>query len=183
MNIAFSSLKLKPILETKKIKIGEKEIEVKQYLPSAEKNEILEATVQEADMGSVVNTFAIDCFFHLFIVIYYTNIAFTDKQKEDKFGLYDTLETNGIINEVIKNIPVNEYTELKDALDDILNKYAVYRNSFKGALEELQIFVPNQANLIAETMKNIDINKLDNILTLADSTGIKFKKNENEIGQ
>lgn len=174
MAVTFSSLKLKPNTETKKIIICDKEIEVKQYLPAEDKNSILEITIQEADRGTVVNTFALDCLFHLYLVFEYTNISFTEKQKEDLFKLYDLLECNGIINAVIEAIPEAEYRELQYALEDIIEKYAVYRNSFKGALEQLQAFVPQQAGEMQEVLNNIDFTKMDNIVSIAEATGVNF---------
>lgn len=174
MAVTFSSLKLKLNTETKKITICDKEIEVKQYLPAEDKNSILEITIQEADRGTVVNTFALDCLFHLYLVFEYTNISFTEKQKEDLFKLYDLLECNGVINAVIEAIPEAEYRELQYALEDIIEKYAVYRNSFKGALEQLQAFVPQQAGEMQEVLNNIDFTKMDNIVSIAEATGVNF---------
>lgn len=173
-NVTFSSLKLKTNTETKKITICDKEIEVKQYLPAEDKNSILEVTIQEADRGTVVNTFALDCLFHLYMVFKYTNITFTDKQKEDLFKLYDLLECNGIINAVIEAIPAAEYKELHDALVDIVDKYAVYRNSFKGALEQLQMFVPQQAGEMQKVLDGIDISKMENVLSIAEAAGVNL---------
>ena len=58
--VSFASLKLKKKEEVKIIQIGEKEIEVKQYLPAEDKNSILEATISSADGGTVLNTFALE---------------------------------------------------------------------------------------------------------------------------
>lgn len=173
-SVSFASMKLKTNTDVKIINICDKEVEVKQYLPAADKNSILELTIQEADRGTVVNTFALDCLFHLYLIFEYTNITFTDKQKEDLFKLYDQLECNGVINEVIEAIPAAEYGELHDALLDIVEKYAVYRNSFKGALEQLQAFVPQQAGEMQEALSNIDLTKLNNILSLAENTGVNL---------
>lgn len=178
MSVTFSSLKLKPNTEVKKITINEKEIEVLQYLPAEDKNSLLELTIQEADRGTVVNTFALDCLFHLYLVMEYTNITFTDKQRENMLALYDLLETNGVIEAVVAAIPVAEYNELRDSLNDMVAKYAVYRNSFKAALEQLQMFVPQQAGEMAETIQSMDMEKLGNVLSIADAAGIKFVKPE-----
>ena len=169
MAVAFTTLKLKLKSDIKKITIADKEIEVIQYLPAEDKNSILELTIQEADRGTVVNTFALDCLFHLYIIFKYTNISFTEKQREDLLGLYDILETNG----VIEAIPEDEYNELRDNLLDMVEKYAVYRNSLKGALEQLQMFVPQQAEQMREVLENTDYDKLTNVVNLAEATGFR----------
>lgn len=176
MSVTYASLKLKINNEVKKFTFNDKEIEVKQYLPATDKIDILEMVIQEADSGTVVNTFAIDCLFHLYIVYEYTNITFTEKQKEDPYALYDALESTGLIDQVVLNMKVEEYNELKTALDDILNKYAVYRNSVRGSLEQLQAFVPQQAGEMAEALQNMDFDKMSNVLSLADEAGIRFEK-------
>ena len=136
-------------------------------------NNTLELTIQEADRGTVVNTFALDCLFHLYIIFKYTNISFTEKQREDLLGLYDILETNGVIAAVIEAIPEDEYNELRDNLLDMVEKYAVYRNSLKGALEQLQMFVPQQAEQMREVLENTDYDKLTNVVNLAEATGFR----------
>ena len=52
--VTFASLKLKTKEEVKTITINEKEIEIKQYLPAADKNSILESTIAEADGGTIL---------------------------------------------------------------------------------------------------------------------------------
>lgn len=176
MSVTFSSLKLKLNNEVNNFTFNGKDIEVKKYLPAADKNDILEMTIQQADNGTVVNTFAIDCLFHLYIVMEYTNITFTEKQKEDLYGLYDVLESNGLIDNVIENMEASEYEELKSALDDILDKYAIYRNSVRGSLEQLQAFVPQQANNMMDVLQNVDYDKMNNILSIAEAAGIGYQK-------
>jgi len=43
-------------------------------------------------------------YFNLYIVYFYTNLNFTDKQKEDPAKLYDQMESNGLITEVIAHM-------------------------------------------------------------------------------
>lgn len=178
MSVSFTTLKLKTKSDVNKITIGEKEVEVKQYLPAEDKNSILELTIQNADGGTVVNTFALDCIFHVYLVFEYTNITFTDKQKENILGLYDILETNGIIEQVVKAIPETEYKELRTNLLDMVDKYAVYRNSFKGALEQLSLFAPQQVGEIKDTLNEIDLDSMNNVLNIAAAAGYKPSDNK-----
>lgn len=170
--VTFASLKLKVKEEVKTIKIGEKEIEIKQYLPAADKNSILESTIAEADGGTVLNTFAVDIYFHLFIIFKYTNLSFTDAQKADLLKLYDILESNGVVEQIIKEIPEEEYNTLYDNLEDMIELYNEYRNSAKALVEQFAMFAPNQAVNIGEQIQNFDIEKMKNVLQLADYTGM-----------
>lgn len=170
--VSFTSLKLKTKDDIKTIKIGEKEVEVKQYLPAADKNAILEITMQNADEGTIMNTFALDALFHLYIVFKYTNLSFTDNQKEDLLKLYDILESNGIIDMVVSAIPEIEYNTLRDNLEDMTKAYSKYRNSAKALVEQFQMFAPNTAADISDKIQNFDIEKMKNVLALADSMGM-----------
>ena len=170
--VSFTGLKLKTKEEVKTIKIGEKEIEIKQYLPAADKNSILESTIAEADGGTILNTFAIDVYFHLFVIFKYTNLNFTDAQKTDLLKLYDVLESNGIIEQIIAEIPEIEYKTLYDNLEEMIKLYNEYRNSAKALIEQFTMFAPNVAANINEQIQNFDINKMQEVLALADYTGI-----------
>lgn len=170
--VTFASLKLKAKEEVKTITINEKEIEIKQYLPAADKNSILESTIAEADGGTILNTFAVDIYFHLFVIFKYTNLSFTDAQKADLLKLYDVLESNGVIEQIIKEIPEVEYNTLYDNLEGMLKLYNEYRNSAKALVEQFTMFAPNQAANIGEQIQNLDIEKMKNVLQLADFTGM-----------
>ena len=170
--ITFSSLKVKTKEEVKEITINDKVIEVKQYLAAADKNSLLEIVVQQADQGTILNTFAVDLFFDLYVVFMYTNLSFTDAQKEDPLKLYDILETNGIINAVIEAIPEQEYTYLKYNLERMVEDYLTYRNSARALVEKFSMFAPVQADGINEALKDFDVDKMKAVLGLAEETGI-----------
>ena len=169
--VNFGSLKLKLKDEVKTITINEKEIEVKQYLSSTDKNAILEIAMQKAGDGTILNTYSLDVLFHLYIVFKYTNLSFTDNQKEDLFKLYDILESNGVINEVISAIPKEEYNVLRDNLLDMVDLYNDYRNSARALVEQLSGFAPNNAEKLNAEIEKFDVDKIEYISKLAAAAG------------
>jgi hypothetical protein len=46
------------------------------------------------------------------IIDAYTNINFTDKQREDPTKIYDLFNSNGILTAIIDSIPTEEYNSL-----------------------------------------------------------------------
>lgn len=176
--INFSSLNLELKNEVKTITINGQDIEVKQYLSAEDKNSILESTISEADNGTILNTFAVDIYFHMFMLLKYTNLSFTEEERENLLGLYDILETNGVISQVIRAIPENEYNTLYENLEGMLKLYNEYRNSAKALVEQFAMFAPNTAADISEKIQNFDIEKMQEVLALADLTGIN-----NSIGR
>ena len=67
----------------------------------------------------------------------YTNINFTEKQKEDPTKLYDMLISSGLFCEVINAIPEAEYHEIVSGIEDSVNAIYTYRNSVMGILDTI----------------------------------------------
>lgn len=163
------NLKLNKALKI--IKVGGKDISVKQYLPAEDKNAILEIAMQQADQGTILNTFALDAIFHTYIVLKYSDIKVDLNEFEDILVLYDLLESNGIIDAIVAAIPKEEYTSLKDYLEEMVQSYLTYRNSARALVEQFSFFAPNVAEKLAEASQNIDVDKLKQVVQLADKTG------------
>ena len=159
--------------ELKTVQIGDDiKFNVKQYLPAEDKNALLEIAMQTADQGTILNTFALDAIFHTYLVFKYTDIEFADEERADLFALYDLLEANGIIDAVVAAIPSAEYNSLRDYLDEMVSSYITYRNSARALVEQFSMFAPQAAENLAEISKNIDIDKLQEVVKLADKTGM-----------
>lgn len=136
--VPFTKLGLKKVEDIKTITINEQNIEVKQYLPINDKINIITNVIQNsADDNNFANPVKVEVFANLEIMYAYTNISFTDKQKEDPTKLYDLLEENGVIAEVIKNIPVGEYELLISWIDETIDAFYTYRNSVMGIMEQI----------------------------------------------
>ena len=163
------NLKLNKALKV--IKIGGKDVAVKQYLPAEDKNAILEIAMQQADQGTILNTFALDAIFHTYLVLKYTDIEVDFSQFEDTLVLYDLLESNGFIDAVVAAIPQEEYTSLHTYLEEMVQSYLTYRNSARALVEQISFFAPNAAEKLQEVSKEIDVEKLKQVVQLADKTG------------
>lgn len=132
----FSKLGLKKVDEVQTITINDLEVEVKQYLPVAEKLElianVLNNSADDNNFANPVKTYVLS---HLEIIYAYTNLSFTDKQKEDPAKLYDILETNRVIDSIILAIPSSEYENLIEDITSTIDAYYKYKNSALGILE------------------------------------------------
>ena len=88
--VPFTKLGLKKIEDTKTISICDQDVEVKQYLPISDKINIITNVIENsADDNNFANPVKVEVFANLEIMYAYTNISFTDKQKEDPTKLYD----------------------------------------------------------------------------------------------
>lgn len=132
----FAKMGLKINSDVKTIVIGEQEIEVKQYLPVNDKLILIGKVINAAaDENNFSNPIKLDIFTCLEIVFAYTNISFTDKQKEDLVKLYDILESNHIFDQVIEVIPKSEYKQIIEGVQDCSDAIYTYKNSLMGILE------------------------------------------------
>lgn len=168
----FKDMNLTPINEIKTVEIGDNiKFNVKQYLPAEDKNAILEIAMQTADQGTILNTFALDAIFHTYLVFKYTDIEFSIEEKENLFELYDLLESNGIIDAMVAAIPKEEYESLTHYLNEMVDSYLTYRNSARALVEQFSMFAPQAAEKLTEVTKDFDIEKLQQIVSLADKAG------------
>lgn len=114
-------------------------IEVKQYLPVNDKLELISNVINlSADENNFANPVKVSVFAVLEIISAYTNISFTEKQKEDPCKLYDLFVGNGLSSKILTAIPAEELAELLTGIDDSVNAIYNYRNSVMGILDIVQ---------------------------------------------
>lgn len=168
---SFKDMNLKIKNDIKIVEIAGQKVAVKQYLPSEDKNAILEIAMQQADQGTILNTYSLDCIFHTYLVIKYTDIKFTNEEKDDILALYDILETNGVIDVVVSAMPEEEYNMLIKKMEEMTENYLTYRNSARALVEQFSLFAPDIAEKLKDISQNTDVDKLEQIIKLADATG------------
>ena len=165
--VSFTKLGLKKKEEIKNITINDQVIEVKQYLPISDKINIITSVIENsADDNNFANPVKVEVFANLEIMYAYTNISFTDKQKGDPTKLYDLLEENGIIAEVIAAIPENEYALLLGWIDETIEAFYTYRNSIMGIMEQ-----------ISADYSNLSLDATEIQQKLADPQNLELLKN------
>ena len=136
--ISFTKLKLAKKNEVQTLKYNDEIIEVKQYLPIQDKLALISRVINyAADEYNFANCVKLDLFLSLEIMYCYTNINFTEKQKEDPTKLYDLLEENGLIDAVIGLIPHAEYSTLYDGVLEISKNIYAYQTSVLGILDTI----------------------------------------------
>ena len=166
--VTFNKLNLTKNTEIKNIDINENIIEVKQYLPVEEKLELISYIVNMAhdEDYNFSNPVKIEVFAGIGIIKYYTNITFTEKQLENPAKIYDLLNSNNVINNVIAAIPSNEYDEIRTGIEDTIKSIYQYQNSVLGILDTIgQDY--SDLNLEADTI-NEKLSNPDNMKLLRD---------------
>lgn len=170
MKPTFAKLGLKLNNNFKTVMINDQEIEVKQYLSIQDKLQIISNVINlAADDNNFNNPIKLQVFLRLEIIFNYTNLSFTEKQKEDLVKLYDLLESNQIFEKIIGYIPESEYVILQNGVSECADNLYKYRNSALGIMESISSDYSNlnfDATAIQEKLadeKNLEL--LRSILT------------------
>ncbi len=136
--VSFTKLGLTKNQEVKIVNWNEQDIEVKQYLPINEKLILISNVLNNAhDENNFSNPVKVSVFTTLEIMYAYTNINFTDKQKEDPTKLYDLLVSGGLYKMIINSIPEYEYLEIVNGINSSIDAVYTYRNSVMGILDTI----------------------------------------------
>ena len=135
-------------------------IEIKEYLPIQEKLDLIGRIVnQSLDDNNFVNPARLQIFMTLEIFYTYTNINFTDKQKEDFLGLYDLLISSGLYEEILKKLyEVGEFQIINNTCQAVIDEIYKYKNSALGILQAVSADY-NNLNLDADKLKEKIANK------------------------
>jgi hypothetical protein len=166
--ITYTKLGIKPVVDEVKIIdwAPEIKIEVRQYLPLQKKLEVLTNIINAStDDNGFYNSAKIDFNQTLEIIFAYTNIKFTDKQKEDPMKLYDSFYSSGLAEKIFELIPSSELKWFDKHTRISIDKIYEYRNSVYGILDALRTDY-SDLNLDVEALRT----------ALADDKNVEFLK-------
>lgn len=165
--VAFTKLGLKRKDEVKTVNINNNVIEVKQYLPINDKLALISRVINLSHDSSnnFANPVQVEVIGTIEIIAAYTNLSFTEKQKEDYAKLYDLLEENGITKDLIGAIPEDEYAFLIDGINDSIEAVYKYQDSILGILE-----------VISQDYSNLDFDATKIQQQLADPDNLSLLK-------
>ena len=164
--VSLTKLGLKVNQDIKTVEFNEQIIEVKQYLPVNDKLELISNVINSAhDENNFANPVKVSVFTTLEIMYAYTNINFTDKQKEDPTKLYDMLISTGLAKKVINSIPEEEYHEIICGISDTIDAVYTYQNSVMGILDS-----------ISQDYSSLDLNATEIQKKLSDPNNMELLK-------
>lgn len=111
---------------------------VKHYLPFNEKLEMITKIInQSIDDNGFYNPMRVKLYSTLEIVYAYTNLSFTEKQKEDPFKLYDLFVSTGVFKDILNSIGDDELSDIYESIKTTIDNIYKYKNSALGILESI----------------------------------------------
>ena len=137
--IGLTKLGLKKNVNLVELPWNDQVIEIKEYLPVEEKLQVVERIVnQSLDDNNFANPARIYINTVLEITFAYTiNINFTDKQKEDRTGLYDLLVSSGLWYAIRDKIMEreDEFQFINRTVREVIDEVYKYKTSALGILQ------------------------------------------------
>lgn len=154
--VAFSKLNCKVNANVGSFEFNDQTIEVKAYLPIQDKFDLAARVLDcVVDDSIIYNPEKVNLFLTLEILYAYTNITFTDKQKEDPGKLYDMIVSSGLADDVFAVLPDSEAITLQRMVYHAMDDIYAYRNSARAIASE---FISNSEQLketSEQVMKNV----------------------------
>ena len=153
--VAFSKFGLKPNSEIKTIAWGGQDIEVIQYLPIQKKLGLIGRVISQAHEqdANYSNPVKIEVYTALEILFEYTNITFTEKQKEDIPKLYDIVYSSGLWQAIVDAMPTDELDIIMNGIENSIEAIYKYQNSALGIIDLLKGDMETIDNIDVEGMK------------------------------
>jgi hypothetical protein len=167
MKVSYANMKLKTNTAVNTFEFCGQKIEVLKYLPAADKYDLLMVTLQKSLEGNIYNEFKLNLYFELNLVYMYTNISFTEKQREDEFKLYDTLRSNGFFELFYEALDDKEYEELFDQIAELKATMEKSKGSVAGVIANIIEDLPANAEAAAKIVENFDPQQFKEVIDFA----------------
>lgn len=165
--VSYANLKLKTDESVKIFKINDTEIEVLKYLPVEDKYDLISIALQNSKENGIYNPIKLDMYFHLYLIYMYTNISFTDKQKENENKLYDTLKSNGVIDNLLDTMEESEYNDLISFMDEQIEWELKYTTTAASLISKIVDDLPKNAQAAMDIVENFDKTKFQEVIDFA----------------
>ena len=167
MKVSYANMKLKMNTDVNTFDFGGQKIEVLKYLPAQDKYDLLMITLQKSLENGIYNDFKLNFYFELNLVYMYTNISFTEKQREDEFKIYNNLKSNGFFELFYQALDENEYNELFTQLNIIRKEKTKENRSITSIINKFINDLPSNAEAAAKIVENFNPEQFKNVMEFA----------------
>jgi hypothetical protein len=97
----------------------------------------------------------------------YTNLSFTDKQKDNEMKLYDTLKSNGFFEEFLGTMNEDEYNELYNYIEETMEMNLKFKNTAGAVIQSIIQDLPKNAQIAADIVDSFDMQKFKSVVNFA----------------
>lgn len=165
--------------EPKTVQFEEIEFQTLQYLPIIDKMSIVKLCVENSiNEDKKFDSAMLDMVFNYSLAKYYTNLAVTD----DVSKMYDLLESSGLMDCILQNIPIKEIEFIEECIESGLEEefLAIEReNTFVNVIKKLVEDINGSVPEMLKAMEEFDPNKLEMLKGMLDFEKNSVKKVKN----
>ena len=165
----YKDLGLKTNDQVKTISIQGKDINIIQYLPILQKNDLVQIALQQAKQSGVINQIKLDILFNMYIVFMYTDLVFSEEERADVAQLYDELQSSGVLNRILGAMNDAEYDSLLGYLETMRKAQEENERSLTGVVRLFTQDLPKHAAEAAEILKDVDLEKYKQVTAFAEA--------------
>lgn len=166
-DLNYKDLGLKRLIMKDTFKWGDKNIEVLKYLPVEAKYDIVMITLQKAQEEGYYNPIKLDMYFHLNLVYMYTNLQFSDEDRQDEGKLFDELKSSGFLATFLQYIDKDEYMEMQEDIDSIAELSLRYNSSAGAVFNKFVDDLPANVEAAQKIVDNFEPSKYQAVVDFA----------------
>ena len=155
-----------------------KDITVISYLPTSEKNDLIEVTLAKSWDGNIYNPILLDMYFHLNILYSYTDILFDAEDREDDADLFDAVLTNGLLEQVLNKIDQTEYDTLQEMLETHKKELLAYKMSIPAMINSFVDALPKNADMVVKMLKDLKSDDFKELKDIVNTVNTTFNMNK-----
>lgn len=144
-------------------------VNVTQSVSTSDKVDFVDAVLSKSISNGYYNPILVDAYFHLNLVYLFSDIVFSEEDREDELKLYDDLKENGILKQILDNIPKEVYEELLCATEETIAKSESFYKSATYNLSQIISTVPMMVNQLIDEMNKFDLDKYVNVKKFAEA--------------
>ena len=153
----FKELNLRaPDIEQHTVKIvGGTDLAVRTYLPIGAKADLIAWVINMAldDATGCISPIRLETYFAIAVVQRYANIEID--LDENWLDVYDILEQNDVINQIMNAIPEDELSFLQELVQDTAADIVRYNNSFAGIMNAMGDNMDSKNALLTDILEKV----------------------------
>lgn len=155
-------------------------INIQQSISTEEKKDLVDLVLQESFDEGIYNPILIDAYFYTYIVMFYTDIEFSDEDKENVLTTYDKLKQDNLLDKIVNEIPEDEWKEIYDYMTQLEEVNLTYRRTVIYAINSIIQSLPGLIEETKDILNNFDPSKFQEVINFANAAngGRDFRTNQ-----
>ena len=142
-------------------------INIKNYLPIESKIDLIQLVAQQSVENGIFMPIKVDMYMGMYLIFFYTDIEFTEEEKENIPELFDEMFNSGLYNEILNFIPDTEKNIIYTNLDTYVEKVEKHNSTTAYMINQILEQLPITMEETNELMENFNTDKFAEVMNFA----------------